>query len=237
MCLTRRQSACCGGCAVVSVHAPAAANSSRGSPPAPSCGQPLGPRRWTPRSIDRNAAHRGSGQADGGRRHGWWGFATRPPRPAPPAAARGSQCTPVLIRVAIITADGAPAGWPRAAAAAGRRPAAAAAGHLRRALAAAASRPAAAPGRRALSVRADGGNGSTADGKFDYDLFCIGAGSGGVRASRVAAGTYGGCCDPAGCDTASARTCTAATARLWGVAWHCSLLRGAWNQPVRESAQ
>ncbi len=46
--------------------------------------------------------------------------------------------------------------------------------------------------RRALSVRAEaaGGNGSAGD-SFDYDLFCIGAGSGGVRASRVAAGTYG----------------------------------------------
>lgn len=55
-----------------------------------------------------------------------------------------------------------------------------------------------AAGRRGLSVRAEAeanGNGSTsgADGGFDYDLFCIGAGSGGVRASRVAAGTYGGC--------------------------------------------
>ncbi|KAI7845496.1 hypothetical protein COHA_001042 [Chlorella ohadii] len=40
--------------------------------------------------------------------------------------------------------------------------------------------------------KADAGNGSAADaGKYDYDLFCIGAGSGGVRASRVAAGTYG----------------------------------------------
>ncbi|KAL4430036.1 hypothetical protein ABPG77_004406 [Micractinium sp. CCAP 211/92] len=51
-------------------------------------------------------------------------------------------------------------------------------------------------GRRGLTVRAEAegnGNGSTAgaDGGFDYDLFCIGAGSGGVRASRVAAGTYG----------------------------------------------
>jgi hypothetical protein len=47
-------------------------------------------------------------------------------------------------------------------------------------------------------VRADaaanGGNGAAAaaDGSsYDYDFFCIGAGSGGVRASRVAAGTYG----------------------------------------------
>ena len=33
-------------------------------------------------------------------------------------------------------------------------------------------------------------NGAQQD-EFDYDLFCIGAGSGGVRAARVAAGTYG----------------------------------------------
>lgn len=51
--------------------------------------------------------------------------------------------------------------------------------------------------RRALSVRAEAaanGNGNGANGadkSYDYDLFCIGAGSGGVRASRVAAGTYG----------------------------------------------
>ena len=32
---------------------------------------------------------------------------------------------------------------------------------------------------------------AAADGSYDYDLFTIGAGSGGVRASRVAAGTYG----------------------------------------------
>lgn len=108
-----------------------------------------------------------------------------------PGPAFGSPYTPVRIHVPIRTTDGPPAGWPRAAAAAGRRPAAAAAAHLRRALAAAAGRPAPAPGRRSLSVRADAGNGSAADGKYDYDLFCIGAGSGGVRASRVAAGTYG----------------------------------------------
>ena len=34
-------------------------------------------------------------------------------------------------------------------------------------------------------------NGAASGGDFDYDLFCIGAGSGGVRAARVAAGTYG----------------------------------------------
>lgn len=34
-------------------------------------------------------------------------------------------------------------------------------------------------------------NGSSANREYDYDLFCIGAGSGGVRAARVAAGTYG----------------------------------------------
>ena len=43
-----------------------------------------------------------------------------------------------------------------------------------------------------MSVRAQAvsGNGTTPK-EFDFDLFCIGAGSGGVRASRVAAGTYG----------------------------------------------
>lgn len=30
-----------------------------------------------------------------------------------------------------------------------------------------------------------------ADGEFEYDLVTIGAGSGGVRASRLAAGVYG----------------------------------------------
>lgn len=39
------------------------------------------------------------------------------------------------------------------------------------------------------AAAAAGGNG--ADRQYDYDLFCIGAGSGGVRASRVASGTYG----------------------------------------------
>ena len=36
-------------------------------------------------------------------------------------------------------------------------------------------------------------NGSSAsgDGKYDFDLFTIGAGSGGVRASRFAASNYG----------------------------------------------
>ncbi len=34
-------------------------------------------------------------------------------------------------------------------------------------------------------------NGNSENGTFDYDLVTIGAGSGGVRASRVAAGTYG----------------------------------------------
>ncbi|XP_042417852.1 glutathione reductase, chloroplastic-like [Zingiber officinale] len=47
------------------------------------------------------------------------------------------------------------------------------------------------PSRR-LAVRAcaDGGNGASFSRQFDFDLFTIGAGSGGVRASRFAA-TYG----------------------------------------------
>ncbi|RRT53343.1 hypothetical protein GW17_00013647 [Ensete ventricosum] len=48
------------------------------------------------------------------------------------------------------------------------------------------------PCRRLLTARActDGGNGSADTRQFDFDLFTIGAGSGGVRASRFAA-TYG----------------------------------------------
>jgi glutathione reductase (NADPH) len=34
-------------------------------------------------------------------------------------------------------------------------------------------------------------SGNDNNGAYDYDFFCIGAGSGGVRAARVAAGTYG----------------------------------------------
>lgn len=85
------------------------------------------------------------------------------------------------------------AGWQRAAS--GRRsPGAAATAAVTAPLRVLACAPLAS--RRGLSVRAEAdanGNGSTsaADGGFDYDLFCIGAGSGGVRASRVAAGTYG----------------------------------------------
>lgn len=54
------------------------------------------------------------------------------------------------------------------------------------------------------AAAASSGNGASSDaGAYDYDLFCIGAGSGGVRAARVAAGTYGGlvqgcCCGDAG---------------------------------------
>ncbi|EFN56560.1 hypothetical protein CHLNCDRAFT_34977 [Chlorella variabilis] len=81
------------------------------------------------------------------------------------------------------------AGWPHAAA---RRAPATAAPCLRRALAAARQQQRGPAGRRAMSVRAEAvsGNGTTPK-EFDFDLFCIGAGSGGVRASRVAAGTYG----------------------------------------------
>jgi len=50
-------------------------------------------------------------------------------------------------------------------------------------------------------TRAASGNGAAhsanGDGEYDYDLFTIGAGSGGVRASRFAASTYGApalCC-------------------------------------------
>lgn len=48
------------------------------------------------------------------------------------------------------------------------------------------------PPSRRLPVRAcaDGGNGASCYRQFDFDLFTIGAGSGGVRASRLAA-TYG----------------------------------------------
>lgn len=46
--------------------------------------------------------------------------------------------------------------------------------------------------RLPLQVRAESGNGNgNGSGEYDYDLFTIGAGSGGVRASRVAAATYG----------------------------------------------
>eukprot|EP00887_Chlorella_sp_A99_P007110 scaffold2.g7110.t1 len=46
--------------------------------------------------------------------------------------------------------------------------------------------------RLAVNAAASAGNGAGVDeGPYDYDLFCIGAGSGGVRAARVAAGTYG----------------------------------------------
>lgn len=41
--------------------------------------------------------------------------------------------------------------------------------------------------RRSFSVRADSGNGADSGSHYDYDLFTIGAGSGGVRASRFAA--------------------------------------------------
>ncbi|CAL2280718.1 unnamed protein product [Prunus armeniaca] len=41
--------------------------------------------------------------------------------------------------------------------------------------------------RRGFSVRADSGNGADSGRHYDYDLFTIGAGSGGVRASRFAA--------------------------------------------------
>lgn len=53
------------------------------------------------------------------------------------------------------------------------------------------------PSPRAAAVRAvvtaasSNGNGASNGVEFDYDLFCIGAGSGGVRAARVAAGNYG----------------------------------------------
>jgi glutathione reductase (NADPH) len=70
----------------------------------------------------------------------------------------------------------------------------------RRAAAAAARRPAAlaAAARRAVAARAAAASPSAAaaaagegSDEYDFDLFCIGAGSGGVRAARVAAGTYG----------------------------------------------
>lgn len=42
------------------------------------------------------------------------------------------------------------------------------------------------PQRRSVAAAA-----AAADPAYDYDLFTIGAGSGGVRASRFAASTYG----------------------------------------------
>ena len=44
---------------------------------------------------------------------------------------------------------------------------------------------------RLLQVRAASSNGT---GKYDYDLFTIGAGSGGVRATRFSSSNYGDCC-------------------------------------------
>ena len=44
--------------------------------------------------------------------------------------------------------------------------------------------------RSVVTAAASNGNGASNE-EFDYDLFCIGAGSGGVRAARVAAGNYG----------------------------------------------
>lgn len=41
------------------------------------------------------------------------------------------------------------------------------------------------------AAAASGNGAASSGGDYDYDLFCIGAGSGGVRAARVAAGTYG----------------------------------------------
>lgn len=49
-------------------------------------------------------------------------------------------------------------------------------------------RPASTQRRNSTTICAAEANGSSS---YDYDLFTIGAGSGGVRASRVAAGTYG----------------------------------------------
>lgn len=43
------------------------------------------------------------------------------------------------------------------------------------------------PPRRTFAVRAESQNGVDPTGHYDFDLFTIGAGSGGVRASRFAA--------------------------------------------------
>ncbi|XP_062209974.1 glutathione reductase, chloroplastic-like isoform X2 [Phragmites australis] len=45
--------------------------------------------------------------------------------------------------------------------------------------------------RRHLSASATAPNGASSEGEYDYDLFTIGAGSGGVRASRFASTLYG----------------------------------------------
>jgi glutathione reductase (NADPH) len=42
------------------------------------------------------------------------------------------------------------------------------------------------PPRRTFAVRAESQNGAEPAGQYDFDLFTIGAGSGGVRASRFA---------------------------------------------------
>lgn len=44
---------------------------------------------------------------------------------------------------------------------------------------------------RALASAVNAAANGSDNGGYDYDLFCIGAGSGGVRAARVAAGSYG----------------------------------------------
>lgn len=48
------------------------------------------------------------------------------------------------------------------------------------------------PYRRHVSASAAAApNGASVEGEYDYDLFTIGAGSGGVRASRFASALYG----------------------------------------------
>jgi glutathione reductase (NADPH) len=40
-------------------------------------------------------------------------------------------------------------------------------------------------------VSSESSNGASAEGEYDFDLFTIGAGSGGVRASRFASALHG----------------------------------------------
>ena len=47
------------------------------------------------------------------------------------------------------------------------------------------------PQARAASENGASSNGAGAEPEYDYDLFTIGAGSGGTRASRLSASVYG----------------------------------------------
>ncbi|XP_006649445.1 glutathione reductase, chloroplastic-like [Oryza brachyantha] len=74
--------------------------------------------------------------------------------------------------------------------------------------------------RRPISASAAAPNGASSEGEYDYDLFTIGAGSGGVRASRFASTLYGA--RAAVCEMPFA---TVASDELGGVGGTC-VLRG-----------